>query len=109
MGFPRTCGIVSSCPIAISTRSRRRVEQWEQLHRARGERMLIYRDGQRYITIDDSRFGNFRTATFEGFERDLYVYCMETRTFDQIAKRFRATNSEQAIRDALQLFVDDRI
>jgi len=96
-------------PAADWTPVRRAIEQWEQLHRAHREHMLIYRDGQTYITIDDSRFGNFRAATFEGLERDLYVYCMEIRTFDQIAKRFRATNSEQAIRDALQLFVDDRI
>jgi ribosomal peptide maturation radical SAM protein 1 len=96
-------------PTADWTPVRRAIERWAQLHSARRGHLLIYRDGQTYITIDDSRFGNFSTATFEGLERDLYVYCMEIRTFDQIAKRFRATNSAQAIRDALQLFVDSRI
>ena len=96
-------------PTADWTPVRRAIERWVELHHARRGHLLIYRDGQTYITIDDSRFGDFSTGTFEGLERDLYVYCLEIRTFDQIAKWFRATNSEQAIRDALQLFVDSRI
>lgn len=89
---------------------RRAAEHWAELHRARREHLLIYRDGKTYITIDDSRFGDFRTATFEGLARDLYVYCMEIRTFEEIADRFLSpATSVEAIREALDLFVENRI
>ena len=97
-------------PTADWSPVRQAVARWSGLHRGNKKgHLLIYRSGLDYITIEDSRFGDFRAATFEGIERDLYVYCMEVRTFGQIAKRFRATVSERAIRHALQLFVENRI
>lgn len=96
--------------LADWTPVREACEHWSKLHQDKRAPLLLYRDGRNYITIDDARFGEPRAESFSGVARDIYVFCMEVRTFEQITRRFLGpTTSEKAVLEILQEFVGKRI
>jgi ribosomal peptide maturation radical SAM protein 1 len=92
-------------------------KRWASLHerppgpqdRGRAVCLLQYRDGGSFIVIEDARFGDFRSGTFTGFQRDLYLYCLEIRTREQMGRRFAGRASTADIDDALAQFVEHKI
>jgi ribosomal peptide maturation radical SAM protein 1 len=80
-------------------------KRWSSLHEAHSGRLLQYRDGGSFLVIEDARFGDFRSGTFTGFPRELYLYCMEIRTREQMARRFAGCASAEDIDEALAQFV----
>jgi hypothetical protein len=79
-------------------------EEWRALHRTPGRKLLRYLDGGTFLTIEDSRHGDFREGTFEGLARQAYLYCAEIRTLRQVQAHTRALSEDVA--RALREFVE---
>jgi ribosomal peptide maturation radical SAM protein 1 len=93
-----------NAPGADWTPVREAVQQWEALHVGRTEHLLRYRDGGSFIVIMDERGEQNLEGVFEGLQRDVYMECMEIRSFQQLCRRFPSASPEQ-IREALDMFV----
>ncbi|MBN1204928.1 MAG: RiPP maturation radical SAM C-methyltransferase [Myxococcaceae bacterium] len=50
--------------------------------------LMAYLDGGSFIRILDGRSGQARTILLRGRDRDVYVYCMEVRRFEELAAEF---------------------
>jgi ribosomal peptide maturation radical SAM protein 1 len=86
------------------------VDHWEAVTRAKAPRLLLYyRDGGSFLVVDDDRFEDFRSGTFEGLEREVYLYCMEIRTRDEVAHRFAGRASAAGLDAILAQFVEFKI
>jgi ribosomal peptide maturation radical SAM protein 1 len=98
-----------ACPGADWAPVQEACKRWTALHEARRGHLLQYRDGGSFIVIEDLRFGDFRSGTFTGLQRDLYLYCMEIRTREQMARRFAECASAEDIDEALAQFVEYKV
>jgi hypothetical protein len=83
-------------------------KQWANFHSRRVEPALRYRDGGSFITIIDERRGDLREGTYVGLTRDVYMYCMEMRTLDQITRSFGQPDAN-LLQEALNGFLNDKL
>jgi len=77
---------------------------WVAAHAPGAERLLTYRDGGKFLSVVDRRDGRFREGVFGKLPRDVYVYCTEVRSFEQVTRRF-AHESAASLRVVLDEFV----
>jgi ribosomal peptide maturation radical SAM protein 1 len=82
-------------------------KRWHSLHQNVRAPLLRYQDGGSFLTIEDRRFGDFRTGTFEGIERDIYLFCTEIRSEKQILERFPEIASR--LKELLAAWIEFRI
>jgi len=87
---------------------REAVEYWISRHQGRTAPMLRYQDGGSFVTITDERGEQIRQGSYEGLERDVYMYCMEIRSLNQIKRHF-SNADPAALQDALDLFVQEKL
>jgi len=79
--------------------------QWRKLHEEKRGRTLYYRDGHDFMQIFDESGGGRKELVLHGLARDIYLYCCNTRTWNQIVGRFK-TASEDEISDVLCRLVE---
>ena len=79
---------------------------WSRLHGSSAALRLLYRDGGSFLTIEDSRFDEERTGSFDGLAREIYLYCTEIRSVKEVCRRF---TDERQVRLALGQFVEQRV
>ena len=84
-------------------------QRWKSLHQSHRGPLLQYRDAGSFLVIEDARFGDFRSGTFTGLQRELYLYCMEIRSREQMARRFAGRASAKVIDQALAQFVEHKV
>jgi ribosomal peptide maturation radical SAM protein 1 len=95
-------------PAADWNPAREAVARWQANHRGLSEKLLVYRDCVEFVVIEDRRGGALRSGSFDGIYRELYVECLQARTFEWLRNRFPET-SEKEIQEALLLFVEDSL
>ncbi len=84
--------------------------RWEALHRRKGSKPLLhYRDGGTFLVIEDDRFDDFRSGTFDGVAREVYLYCTEIRSREEIARQFEARASPASLDEILTTYIDFKI
>ena len=92
------------------------VKRWRRqahvLERARlagvGSKALAYYDGGEFIEIVDRR-NDFQVITLDKSWRDIYLFCMNIRSEQEIASRFDGALSQQAVADQLGEMVDAKL
>jgi ribosomal peptide maturation radical SAM protein 1 len=84
--------------------------RWAELHgRRRGGPLLLYRDGGSFLVVEDERFGDFRSGTFDAVARDVYLFATEPRSLDQIERRLHGRASPAQVAEALGRFVEYKL
>jgi hypothetical protein len=78
-------------------------QRWAASFASRSTPTLIYADGGQFLNIRDERFGDLRTGTLDGLERDLYLECLEIRSLRDLCQRFSPADQ---VRSALDKLVD---
>jgi ribosomal peptide maturation radical SAM protein 1 len=73
--------------------------RWREINRGRG-RSLFYRDGSTFMQIFDESGNGRRELVLRGLSRDVYMYCCNTRTWNQIVRKFSPV-SEAKIAEVL--------
>ena len=76
----------------------------DALHR---KRLFTYRDGKTFLGLFDKR-GTPMQYRMNQLLRDIYIYCMEIRSYRQILKKFSGRASETKIKTILRTFVEKR-
>jgi ribosomal peptide maturation radical SAM protein 1 len=84
-------------------------QQWTRVYeiasRSEYRHMLTYLDGRTSMQIVDGRSGDVTMLVLKGIERDLYMFCMEVRTWSEICDAFAATG--RATEPELQAWFED--
>jgi hypothetical protein len=101
MDFETTLPVADWTPVAEVCK------RWRSLHQNVQAPLLRYRDGGSFLMIEDQRFGDFRTGTFEGIERDIYLFCTEIRSEKQILERFPEIRPR--LKELLEAWIEFRI
>jgi len=86
-------------------------QRWREIDAQATEPLLYYQDGGSFLNIHDSREAEFRSGTFTGLERELYLFCLEMRSFTAITQQFVGVCNIDAatIQAVLGQFVADRL
>ena len=84
------------------------VQQWFALHQGGFTPLLRYQDGGSFVSVIDDRQAQHLEGFYDGLARDVFMYCMEIRTFDQIARRFCQAEATE-LQEVLEKFIDDQI
>jgi ribosomal peptide maturation radical SAM protein 1 len=63
-------------------------DRWRDIYTQSTAPLLFYQDGGSFLRIQDSRGPAFRTGTFTGMEREIYLFCSEIRSFMAIVQQF---------------------
>src|SRR5690606_7497217 len=69
---------------------------------------LSYSDGKTFLELVDRRDVP-RILELRGISREIYLYCMEIRREDSIARRFAGRCSQTMLRKALTTFVAEKL
>jgi ribosomal peptide maturation radical SAM protein 1 len=80
-------------------------EAWRARHARSDGPLLRYHDGVTYLHIEDRRQDEYREGTFEGLARDVYLYCGQIRSRDQIQAQFAGASAGE-IDDVLGEFLE---
>ena len=94
-------------PVADARRLREVCAKWRDLHqRSSGRALLVYRDGRKFLLVEDERHGDLSTGVFEGIAREVYLYCTEIRSAVAIRRRFEDHSERARLDDVLREFVE---
>ncbi len=72
-------------------------EQWKGSYYSYPENTLSYQDGETFLNIFDRRGGGLSEVVLDEQDRDLYLFCTEIRSFDQLLKRYTQNGGSEAI------------
>src|ERR1051325_9724563 len=84
------------------------VQQWLVLYGGGFRPLLRYQDGGSFVTIADERSGQLLEGCYEGLARDVFMYCMEMRSLEQIKRRFPDADAQET-QEVIQQFLDDKL
>jgi hypothetical protein len=83
--------------------------RWADAHSQASPPRIIYRDGGTFLHIEDTRSGRRQAGTVEGSAREIYLYCMELRTREQLHRRFAGQLDDSSVDDMLRAFGEERL
>jgi ribosomal peptide maturation radical SAM protein 1 len=92
-------------PDEYAAKLRSAVSGWQQ--ERRGD--LVFIEGDRAMTITDTRGGGRREVLLEGIEREVYRYCGRARPLSKLEKEFRAELGGRGLLKLLRSWIDARI